>query len=140
MLKRYCGPNSSKAAALVSILSVEAGISGVPAWFWKRVSPRVSEMAIAPNCPLRTFPTIDPRSALSAAADRGDVAVAVGTAGAARRTGLRVAFRVGFFAGFFAGRLRAVVVCFFAVVCDVESIGATASVVSRITARALSLR
>jgi hypothetical protein len=95
-------------------------------------------MAIAPNWPLLTFPTIDPRSALSAAADLGEVAVAVGRGGAAgRRAGFFAAFRVGFF----AARFRAEVVCFFLVaVCEVDSIGATASAASRITARALSLR
>ena len=95
-------------------------------------------MAIAPNWPLRTFPTIVARSAFSAAADLGEVAVAVGRGGAlGRRTGFLAAFR----AGFLAARLRAEVVCFFlVVVCEVDSIGATARAARRMTVRALSLR
>jgi hypothetical protein len=74
-------------------------------------------------------------SALSAAALRGDVAETAGTAGAAARRVVFVVFR----AGFFAGRLRADDVCFLRVVWEDESIGATASVARRITARTLIL-
>lgn len=75
-------------------------------------------------------------SALNAPADRGEVAETAGTAGAAGRRAVLVVFRTGFF----AGRLRVDDVCFFLVVCEVEEIGATATAVSRITAKALSLR
>jgi hypothetical protein len=78
-------------------------------------------------------PTIDAMSALSAATVRGDVALTLGAAGAARRTGFFVVF-------FVARRLLADEVCFFRVVWDVESIGAKASVAKRTTAKALSLR
>ena len=75
-------------------------------------------------------------SALSAPADRGEVAETAGTAGAAGRRAVLVVFRTGFF----AGRLRVEDVCFFFVVWEIEGTGATATAVSRITARALSLR
>ena len=90
---------------------------------------------MAPNCPLLTLPTIEAMSALSAPALLGAVATTAGTAGAARRAVL-VVFRTGFF----AGRFRDDDVCFFLVVWEVELIGATASVASRITARAFTLR
>ena len=75
-------------------------------------------------------------SALSAPAVRGEVETTAGCTGAAGRRVDLVVFR----AGFFAGRLRADEVCFFLVVCEVDSIGAIASVASRITARVLSLK
>jgi hypothetical protein len=78
-------------------------------------------------------------SALSAATVRGAVALTAGTAGAAAtlRAGFLVVFRAGFFAA-----LRRVDEedCFFRVVCELESIGAIASVARRTTVRALSLR
>jgi hypothetical protein len=91
---------------------------------------------MTPNWPLRTRPTIEAMSALSAATVRGDVAETAGTAGAAGRRAVFVVFRTGFF----ADRLRVEVVCFFLVVCETESIGAAASAAMRMTARALSLR
>jgi hypothetical protein len=75
-------------------------------------------------------------SALSAPALLGDVATTAGGAGAAGRRADLVVFR----AGFFAGRFRADEVCFFRVVWEVESIGATASAASSITAKALCFR
>lgn len=75
-------------------------------------------------------------SALSAPALRGAVAAIAGTAGAAGRRADLVFFR----AGFFAGRFRDDEVCFFLLVCELESIGAIARAASRITAKALSFR
>jgi hypothetical protein len=78
-------------------------------------------------------------SALRAATVRGAVALTAGTAGAAAtvRGGFVVVLRACFFAA-----LRRVDEedCFFRVVCELESIGAIASVARRTTVRALSLR
>ena len=75
-------------------------------------------------------------SALRAPALLGDVASTAGCLGAAGRRADLVVFR----AGFFVDRFFADEVCFFRVVCEVESIGATASAASRITASVLRLR
>jgi hypothetical protein len=76
-------------------------------------------------------------SELRAPALRGDVALAEGAAGAtARLAGLRG----GFFDDFFDDFLRVEELCFFRVVCGIDSIGATASAASSTTTRALSLR
>ena len=75
-------------------------------------------------------------SELRAAALRGDVALADGAGGAAARL---AGLRAGFFAGFFAAFLRVEELCFFRVVWGIDSIGATASVATSTTARALSL-
>jgi hypothetical protein len=73
-------------------------------------------------------------SELRAPALRGDVALAEGAT--ARLAGLRG----GFFDDFFDDFLRVEELCFFRVVCGIESIGATASAASSTTTRALSLR
>jgi len=75
-------------------------------------------------------------SELRAAALRGDVALADGAAGAAARL---AGFRAGLRTGFFAAFLRVDEVCFLRDDWGVDSIGATASVTSSRTPRALSL-
>jgi hypothetical protein len=72
-------------------------------------------------------------SELRAAALRGDVALADGAAGADARLG---GLRTGFFAAF----LRVEELCFLRVVWGIESIGATASIATSTTPKALSLR
>ena len=78
---------------------------------------------------------MEPMSELRAAALRGDVALADGAGAAARLAGLRA----GFFAGFFAAFFRVEELCFFRVVWGIDSIGATASVATSTTTKALSL-
>jgi len=93
---------------------------------------------MTPNWPLLTRETMEPMSALSAPALRGDVATTAGTAGAAAlRAGLRAGLRTGFFR--VAAFLRVEELCFLRVVCGIDSIGATASAARRTTAKALSL-
>jgi hypothetical protein len=133
VLNRYDGPSRSNATALVSIFIVDAGISGVPAFAEKSVSPRVSEIAMIPNCPLRMRPAIDVMSDISDATVRGAVELTAGTFGA---------FFALAAAAFLAAALRLaaaeVVVFFFVLVWDGR--GAAATDARRITARIRSFR
>ena len=87
---------------------VDAGMRGVPAFAEKRVSPRVSEIAMMPKRPLRMRPAIDVMSDMSELTVRGAVELTAGAAGARD-----AAFREGFF--FEMPRLRSEVVVFFLV-------------------------
>jgi hypothetical protein len=113
-------------------------MSGVPAFVENSVSPRVSEIAMIPNCPLRMRPAIEVMSDIRDATVRGAVEL---TAGAA---GVLEAF-LDFFdfedAAFFAAALRLaaeIVVFFLVLVCDGS--GAAATDARRITARIRSFR
>ena len=122
--------------ALVSIFIVDAGINGVPAFVENNVSPRVSEIAMIPNCQLLMRPAIAVMSDIRDATVRGAVDLTAGTAGA-----FALLFDFFDFAAFFAAALRlaAEVVVFFRVlVCD----GSGAAVIDarRITARIRSFR
>ncbi len=61
---------------------MDAGIKGVPAFVEKSVSPRVSEIAMMPNFPLRIRPAIDVISDISEATVRGAVELTAGIFGA----------------------------------------------------------
>jgi hypothetical protein len=132
VLNWYWGPSLSNAIALVSIFIVDAGINGVPAFVEKSVSPRVSEIAMMPNCPLRMRPAIDVMSDISDATVRGAVELTAGIFGAF------FAFAEAAFLAA-ARRLAAdVVVFFFVLVWDGR--GAAATAASRTTARIRSFR
>jgi hypothetical protein len=111
-------------------------MSGVPAFVEKRVSPRVSEIAMIPNSPLRIWAAIDVMSDINDATVRGAVELTAGTAGA-----FDLFFDLFEAAAFFAAarRLAAeVVVFFFVLVWDGR--GAPARDARRITARIRSFR
>ena len=75
-------PSLSSASAVVNNFMVDAGTYGLSALTAKSVSPRLSEITIAPHDPLRVrLPRIAPRSAESAAIPRGVVYRSAGLAG-----------------------------------------------------------
>lgn len=124
--------------ALVSIFMVDAGMSGVPAFSEKSVSPLVSEIAMIPNCPLRIRPAIDVMSDIRDATVRGAVELTAGTDEAFEPLLAFLDFAADFFFAA-ARRLAADVVVFFLVpVCDGS--GAAARDARRITARMRSFR
>src|SRR5512140_777339 len=117
---------------------VDAGMSGVPAFSEKSVSPLVSEIAMIPNCPLRIRPAIDVMSDIRDATVRGAVELTAGTDGAFEPLLDFLDFAADFFFAA-ARRLAADVVAFFLVlVCDGS--GAAARDARRITARMRSFR
>src|SRR3982751_1731525 len=99
-VEKLCsGPNRSSATAVEKSFIVDAGCIISPAFCAKSVSPRVSEVIITPNFPLRTRVAIIPaRSLWRAAAPRSEVQ-AVEAAGAATRP--RVVRREVRLTGFF---------------------------------------
>jgi hypothetical protein len=106
---------------LVSIFIVDAGISGVPAFSEKSVSPRVSETAMMPNWPLRILPAIDVMSLISEATVRGAVELTAGAAGTLRAPAFRVA---AFFLAAARLRVAELVVLFFDFVWEETGIAA----------------
>src|SRR5512138_3878044 len=109
-VEKLCsGPYRSRATAVENSFIVDAGCIISPAFWAKSVSPRVSEVTITPNRPLRMRVEIIPdRSVVSAGRPLGDVHAVEATGVAARARVRRVGRRDGRFAGVFArdrGRL-----------------------------------